>query len=85
MNESLAAAMRVEIANLRSDNERLSQKLEHQKRFLNMVIHEMKHPIEALQFLHGKHKQDLESLQKSMKSAMVHLDMLRTQTETDER
>lgn len=53
VNCGLAAAMKEEIAHLRSENECLRRKLQQQKLFLNMVIHEIKHPIEALQFLHG--------------------------------
>jgi hypothetical protein len=38
--------------------EELEAKLAKQKTFLNMVIHEIKHPIEALEFLHGNQKQN---------------------------
>ena len=43
-----------------------------------MVIHEIKHPIEALQFLHGNQKENLDAIIKNCLTIVDSLESLQT-------
>jgi chaperonin cofactor prefoldin len=62
-----------EFTSIRKENERLKTKILSEKTFLAMVVHELKHPIEALTFQHGMLEEQVKKISKRVEELSAHL------------
>jgi benzoyl-CoA reductase/2-hydroxyglutaryl-CoA dehydratase subunit BcrC/BadD/HgdB len=63
-----------EFTSIRKENERLKTKILSDKTFLAMVVHELKHPIEALASQHGMLEEQVKKISKRVEelSALLY-------------